>query len=219
MSGPAIPSILILTWFRSANTSNSQNGFYSSTFYVDNLLGYLQDHERGGADEPFFAFLPFAAPHWPLQVYPEDRDKYKGLYNDGPDELRLRRLEGLKREGLISPGVVPHSVMARTAEWSAMPAEERTASSRAMEVYAGMVDRMDVEIGRVLDYLELIGKMDDTVVIFMSDNGAEGAALGKSCRLSTRAELPEAAPVMGMRLLEAIDRYYDNRLVYSVRLG
>ncbi|ODO07741.1 hypothetical protein I350_03317 [Cryptococcus amylolentus CBS 6273] len=147
------------------------DGFYSSQFYVDNLLRYF--HEQ-------------------------DRDKHKGLYDAGPAVLRLQRLENLKKLGLIPRDVDPVEVVANGAKnWEEMSVWEKKMSSRAMEVYAGMVHAMDREIGKVVDYLEKNGELDNTVVIFMSDNGAEGAAL-------------EATPTMGPRLLETIDKYYDN---------
>ena len=89
------------------------------------------------------------------------------MYDDGPDALRLRRLEGLKARGLIDPNVVPHKVVASTPEWDDMTPEERKMSSRAMEVYAGTVDRMDQEMGRVLDYLEESGEIDNTVSLLL----------------------------------------------------
>lgn len=161
------------------NTGNSSDGFYSSQFYVDNLIGYLEERNEEQKQQPFFAYLPFAAPHWPLQCYPEDRDKYKGIYDEGPDVLRLRRLERLKALGLIPADVEPHEVVAETTEWEKMTPWEKKMSARAMETYAGMVDRMDREIGKVVEYLESTGEFDNTLVIFMSDNGAEGAALGR----------------------------------------
>ncbi|ODO07740.1 hypothetical protein I350_03315 [Cryptococcus amylolentus CBS 6273] len=180
------------------NTNNSKDGFYSSQFYVDNLLKYFNERTPAEAEKPFFAYLPFSAPHWPLQALPEDRDKHKGLYDDGPDALRLRRLENLKKLGLIPENVDPAEMVAgKSKDWEELSPEEKRMSSRAMEVYAGMVHSMDREIGKVVDYLEESGDLDNTVVIFMSDNGAEGAAL-------------EAIPVMGTKLLESIDKWYDN---------
>ncbi|ODN79352.1 hypothetical protein L202_03356 [Cryptococcus amylolentus CBS 6039] len=128
------------------------DGFYSSQFYVDNLLRYF--HEQ-------------------------DRDKHKDLYDAGPAVLRLQLLENLKKLGLIPRDVDPVEVVANGAKnWEEMSVWEKKMSSRAMEVYAGMVHAMDREIGKVVDYLEKNGELDNTVVIFMSDNGAEGAALG-----------------------------------------
>ncbi|WVF67032.1 hypothetical protein IAT40_001775 [Kwoniella sp. CBS 6097] len=180
-----------------ANTTNTSNGFYSSDFYADNLIKYLRSRTDEENTKPFFAFLPFSAPHWPLQCLPQDRDLYKGMYDNGPEALRKRRLERLIELDLVKADVVPHEVVAKTAEWDEMTPAQRRMSSRAMEVYAGMVTAMDRAIGRVIDHLDATGVLDNTVVIFQSDNGAEGAAL-------------EAAPTMGPRLLDAIDKYYNN---------
>jgi arylsulfatase len=173
--------------------------FYSSDSYTDTLLRYLS--ERAPEDErPFFAYLPFQAPHWPLQAPDESVAKYRGRYDAGPDALRAERLSALKRLGLCPPDVEPHSVVADGApEWTDMTAEARALSARSMEVYAGMVDRMDWNIGRVIDYLSDSGELDDTVVLFMSDNGAEGAIV-------------EAMPLRGAQIAAQIEKHCDNSL-------
>jgi arylsulfatase A-like enzyme len=143
------------------NTNNDYEGFYSSTFYVDNLLKYLNDRDEQEAEKPFFAYLPFAAPHWPLQCSAEDRDAYKGRYDAGPDALRLERLQGLKDKGLIPSDIKPHDVIApEVSDWDSLDAEGKRMSSRSMEVYAGMVTAMDREIGKVIDRLEQTGELD-----------------------------------------------------------
>lgn len=173
--------------------SDASQGFYSSHTYAETLIRFLG--ERG--ERPFFAFLPFGAPHYPLQCPKADREKYAGLYDDGPDALRLRRLESLKRIGMIAPETVPHPVVASTAEWEALTAEEKRLSSKAMEIYAGMVDGIDHAVGKVVDYLQCNGELDDTVIMFMSDNGAEAAAW-------------ESSAANGPDLLGTIEKYYDN---------
>ncbi|KAJ7497573.1 alkaline-phosphatase-like protein [Mycena latifolia] len=179
------------------NVTNDPDQFFSSDYYASNLIQYLEERPT---DKPFFAYLPFAAPHWPLQVHKKYRDKYKGMYDDGPEALRQHRLAKLRELGLISADAVPHDVVAPgTSEWNAMTGEERALSARAMETYAGMVENMDWNIGRVLDHLEKIGERENTFIVFQSDNGAEGAAL-------------EAWPVYGKRLMDVIRKYYDNSL-------
>ncbi|WP_441293415.1 arylsulfatase [Mycobacterium malmoense] len=171
--------------------------FYSSDAYTDKLLQYLR--ERAPGDErPFFAYLPFQAPHWPLQAPDESIAKYRGRYDAGPDALREKRLAALKRLGLCPPDVEAHPVVADGApEWADMTDEQRAVSARSMEVYAAMVDRMDWNVGRVIDYLSASGELDDTVVIFLSDNGAEGAIV-------------EAMPLVGPRIAEQIEKNCDN---------
>jgi arylsulfatase A-like enzyme len=176
--------------------------FYSSDFYTDTLLRYLRERsvDPQDKDRPFFAYLPFQAPHWPLQAPDESIAAYHGRYAAGPDALREARLAALKRLGLCPSDVVAHPVVASGApEWADMTTEERALSARSMEVYAGMVDRMDWNIGRVIDYLADSGELDDTVVIFLSDNGAEGAIV-------------EAMPLRGAQIAAQIAKYCDNSL-------
>ena len=106
------------------------------------------------------------------------------MYDAGPDVLRLKRLERLIELGLVSKDVVPHPVVAPLCpEWGDMSPGEQKMSSRAMEVFAGMVVGIDRAVGTVVEYLRGTGELDNTVVMFMSDNGAEGAALGRSLLL------------------------------------
>lgn len=101
------------------------------------------------------------------------------MYDDGPYALRERRLRRLAELGIIDKSVIPHKVETTTqgvGEWDDLSPQEKKLSSRAMEAYAGMVDSIDVNIGRVVEYLKRTGEYDNTFIVFMSDNGAEGAA-------------------------------------------
>jgi arylsulfatase A-like enzyme len=173
--------------------------FYSSDSYTDTLLCYFRERSPDD-DRPFFAYLPFQAPHWPLQAPAESIATYRGRYDDGPDVLREARLAALRQLGLCPPDAAAHPVVADGApEWADMTDDERARSARSMEVYAAMVDRMDWNIGRVIDYLADTGELDDTVVIFLSDNGAEGAIV-------------EAMPLRGAQIAAQIEQYCDNSL-------
>lgn len=122
------------------NTTHSSDGFYSSDTYADNLINYLRDREEAQKEKPFFAYLPFSAPHWPLQCSQADRDAYQGVYDEGPDALRHARLCRLKSMDLVDENVVAAEVRApESREWEEMTAEEKRLSARAMETYAGMV--------------------------------------------------------------------------------
>ncbi|MEN3953301.1 arylsulfatase [Iodidimonas sp. SYSU 1G8] len=171
--------------------------FYSSDYFTDRLIGFLRERDDDG--RPFFAYLPFSAPHWPLQAPRDVIAKYHGRYDEGPDVLRQERIARLKQIGLVPEYVVAHPVVSEQAEWETLSEEERIISARSMEVYAAMVDRMDWNIGRVVSYLEQTGELDDTVVIFLSDNGAEGS-------------LVEALPILGPKIAEHIRDNYDNSL-------
>jgi arylsulfatase A-like enzyme len=145
---------------RAPNLTNSTDGFYTSDFYTDNLIRYLEDRNPEERKKPFFAYLPFSAPHWPLQCSKEDRDKYTGFYDDGPEALRLKRLAKLEELGLIPKGVQPHDVITGKAGWNEMTAYERKCSARAMECFAGMVDNIDQNVGKIVNYLKQIGEFD-----------------------------------------------------------
>ncbi len=173
--------------------------FYSSDYFTDKLLQYFRER-RPRDDRPFFAYLPYQAPHWPLQAPDESIARYRGRYDAGPDALRDARLAALKQFGLCPPDVLPHPVVPDgIKEWADMTPEERAISARTMEVYAGMVERMDWNIGRITDCLRETGELENTVVVFLSDNGAEGAIV-------------EAMPLSGAYIVEQVRKYYDNSL-------
>lgn len=102
------------------------DGWYSSDGYGDKMLQYLRERQERNETRPFFAYLPFTAPHWPLQAPKEIIEHYKGVYDDGPDALRERRLQRLKELGMIGQDVVPHPVVAdEVREWAELSAEEK----------------------------------------------------------------------------------------------
>ncbi|GAB7361210.1 hypothetical protein MBLNU230_g1273t1 [Neophaeotheca triangularis] len=179
--------------------------FYSSTTFADKLVGYLSSRKQSAEnkDKPFFAYLPFTAPHWPLQAPKDVIEKYKGRYDDGPYALREKRLQKLKDLGLIPKDVdaAPMSGYREERAWKHMTSEEKAESARKMEVFAAMVESMDRSIATVIDHLKETNELDNTFVLFMSDNGAEGAFL-------------EAMPIMGGQdsVTRIINQYYDNSL-------
>lgn len=101
-----------------------------------------------------------------------------GMYDNGPDELAKQRLERLISLGLVRPGVEPAPPSGNIGKpWTELTDQERKESARKMETFAAMVQLIDEHVGRVVDYLESTGELDNTFVLFMSDNGAEGVAL------------------------------------------
>ena len=180
--------------------------FYSSDSFTDKLLGYLDEREARSETRPFFAYLPFSAPHWPLQAPPESIAKYRGTYDQGPEYLRQNRLARLKEMDLVPKDAVAAPVILcgedgkDTAPWEDMTPNEQAFSCRAMEAYAGCVDRMDWNVGRVVEHLEKSGQLDNTCIMVLSDNGAEGA-------------MWEAQPLAaGGNLMEHIAKYHNNSL-------
>lgn len=145
-------------------------GFFYTDAISDNAVGFIRQHRREHPDKPFFQYVAYTAPHWPLHAHDEDIAKYKGRFDKGWDQLREERLQRLVQSGILDKGwplsdrdpTQPAWDLARHKEWLL----------RCMEVYAAQIDRMDQGIGRILRTLEEEGQLDDTLVIFLSDNGA-----------------------------------------------
>jgi arylsulfatase len=147
-------------------------GFYSTASYTDKLIDFI----RGGLADgrPFFAYAAYTSPHWPLQVPDAELDRYRGVYDDGYDALRARRFEGARRLGVV-PADAP--LPARTAfapPWDALSSDAKRRSARRMELYAAMVENLDHHVGRLLQFLKDSGHYDDTLILFLPDNGPEG---------------------------------------------
>lgn len=176
------------------------DGWYSSNGYGDKMLSYLKERNEKKDERPFFGYLPFTAPHWPLQAPDEYIAHYKGVYDEGPEVLRQKRLQRMQEIGLIARGVEPHAVIADEVKaWDALTSEEKAKSAKAMEVFAAMVECIDANVGKVVDYLEQTGELDNTMVCFMSDNGAEGAAY-------------EAYPIVQGQMMQHLKKYYNNSI-------
>jgi arylsulfatase len=145
--------------------------FYSTVAYTDHLIDFI-DAPRDD-DEPFFAFVSYTAPHWPIQALDEDMAKTRGRYDEGYDVIRERRYERWRELGFAPPGAKQPRLYPNFTPWAELSAQQHAEYARTMEAYAAMVERLDAEIGRLLDYLRASGELDNTLVIFMADNGAE----------------------------------------------
>jgi arylsulfatase A-like enzyme len=147
-----------------------EDGKYSTDFFTDKLIEYINLDKADG--KPFFAFAAYTSPHWPLQVDEKYWKKYEGMYNDGYEVLKTKRLESLKRAGMIPENAVLPPNHSSVKPWSSLSDSEKKKESRKMELYAGMVDNLDHNIGRLIKHLKDIGEYDNTLILFMSDNGA-----------------------------------------------
>ena len=148
--------------------------FYSSRFFALKLIEQLESSKSDAeSDRPFFAYLAFTAPHAPLQAPRETIAKYRGQYDAGYEALRLQRLQKQRELGLLDPAVEPHR-MVDAKGWNSLSPREQQLASRRMEIYAAMVDELDQAVGRVIQQLKDSGEFDNTVIFFLSDNGAEG---------------------------------------------
>ena len=152
--------------------------FYSTRFYTEKMIEYIESTRADG--QPFFAYLAYTAPHWPLQAPRESIEKYKNRYDAGFDVLLEERLQGLKDQGILAvEGDI--DVFPRISDqpaWEQLNEEEKAYSSRTMAIHAAMVNDMDSYVGKLLDYLQEIGELDNTFIVFMSDNGVDGKNIG-----------------------------------------
>ena len=145
---------------------------YSSQFYVDELVDYIEADES--KDKPFFAVLGYTAPHWPLQAPDVTIQKYKGRYDLGADHLRKTRLERQKELGIIPASTEENTRPPKGKDWTDLSPAEQATEVRAMEIYAAMIDEIDQHTGRLIRALKNKNEFDNTLIIFLSDNGAEG---------------------------------------------
>ena len=150
--------------------------FYASEYYADFIIDSI---ENSSEDKPFFAYLAFTAPHWPLQVRDEHVDLYKGRYDAGYEALQEQRVAKAKDIGLIPKDAELADAPSHVAPWSELSEQEKKVQSRTMEVYSATVERMDYHLGRVISYLQEKGELDNTLIVFMSDNGADGSDRSK----------------------------------------
>lgn len=146
------------------------DNFYSTTTFTDKIIEFIDSNQ--GNDKPFFAYLALTAPHWPLQVPPADLDRNRGRYDDGYDVLRAKRLARAAALGVI-PEVDPSLFDPVGPAWDELSEQQQRDSSRRMELFATMMEIMDNNVGRLVDYLKATGEFDNTLIFFMSDNGAE----------------------------------------------
>jgi arylsulfatase len=144
--------------------------YFSTNYYTDRLKEYIgKDHGDG---KPFFAYLSLQAQHYPLQAPLAYIDKYKGVYDVGWDKIRARRYARQVELGVMPAGLTLPPIAA-APPWDSLSDEDKRRYARCMEVYAGMLENVDANMGRLMAYLEEIGEADNTVIVFMSDNGAD----------------------------------------------
>ena len=154
--------------------------YFSTQHYTNKIIEYIDSNKD--SNKPFFAYVAYQAVHSPHQAPLEYVEKYNGYYDKGWDALRESRLKKQKALGLFDKDVVlapnmDKGSMYSLSDWEKATEEEKRFHARRMQVYAGMVDHMDENIGRILAYLEKIGQAENTVIVFLSDNGADATEL------------------------------------------
>lgn len=174
----------------------STDHYYTTTAIADHAIRCLREHAAEHPNEPFFSYVAFTVPHFPLQAPPEDVAKYRDKYREGWEVVRQRRFERQLQMGLLhcplsspepslkapsgKPDVLDPLGSGETLQalpWSRLTPEQQEFQAAKFAVHAAMVDRMDREIGRLLDQLQAMGALDNTVIFFLSDNGASAEIL------------------------------------------
>lgn len=184
------------------------SGYYATVAIADHAIECLSDHDAQYPDQPFFHYLAFTAPHFPLHALQEDIDRYRDMYRRDWEQVREERWQRVQHSGLVNgelsaveravgpPYDFPEAIeklgpgeVNRPLPWSDLTEEQREFQATKMAIHAAMIDRMDREIGRVLEQLRKMDAMEDTLIVFLSDNGA-------SAEIMIRADghEPDAAP-------------------------
>jgi arylsulfatase A-like enzyme len=182
-----------------ANVNDLPEDFYVTEHYTDKMLKYLQSHEDG---QPWFAYMPYTSPHWPLQLPDDWLDRYEGAYDMGYDKLREQRYASAIAVGVLPANSSMEDFEPLAEPWDNLSDEEKARYSRAQGLYAGMVEYLDMSIGRVISYLEASGQMDNTVIVFMSDHGASSGEHGVNTGRGPQGGGPS--------MPDNIDNSYDN---------
>lgn len=147
--------------------------FYSSKNYTAKLIEFIK--QRKDETQPFFAYLAYTAPHYPLQAPDEFLAKYKGVYDAGYDQIREARIQKMRDLKIIPPTMKPAAEDGVWPRWNQLSPEMKKIEARRMEIYAAMIEAMDFHFGRLIDHLERSGELENTFIIFLSDNGPDGS--------------------------------------------
>lgn len=145
-------------------------GFYTTVAKMDYALDFLGEARK--SEKPWFLYIAFNAPHAPIHALKEDYEKYKGKYDQGWDKIRESRIHKQQKLGLLPEGTKPSPRPDHIPTWDSLSDEVREWESKRMAGYAAMIDRVDQELGRLVNDLEKAGELDNTVILFLSDNGA-----------------------------------------------
>jgi len=164
-----------------------EKDFYTTDYFTKYALQYLDEYKD--EDNPFFLYVAYNAPHDPLQAWPEDIAKYRGKFMAGYETYRKARYERQQKMGLID-GTFPLSDPCY-ADWSALSEEEKVKEDSRMAFYAAILDRVDQNIGKLLDKIEQLGELDNTLVLFASDNGCSASSEGDFSRYNPTANQGE----------------------------
>lgn len=164
----------------SSEHTPSNKDFYMTDAITENAVKYIE--KADSLQQPFFLYVAYTAPHWPLHAWPEDIAKYEGKFMAGWDSLRRARYERMIRMRILPGNLEMSPRDANVKAWNSLSEEKKTEMDLYMAIYAAQIDRMDQGIGKIMDQLDAVGKMENTLILFLSDNGgcAEGGIWGQN---------------------------------------
>ncbi len=174
--------------------------FYYTDAISDQASRFIQEHNDQDADRPFFLYVAYTAAHWPMHAKDNDIQKYQGKYDAGYQAIRSGRVEKMNMLGLIDPR---WETSPSSRNWEAV--ENQAWESRCMEVYAAMVDCMDQGIGRLIDSLKTNGQYENTLILFLQDNGGCAEGIGRNSKLTD--------PSNGTKLAQLPDDYLQPDMI------
>jgi arylsulfatase len=159
--------------------------YYYTDAISDHAVRFIGDHHRASGEKPLFLYVAYTAAHWPMHALDEDIAKYKGKYDSGYEPIRQARLERSKRLGLV---VENTELSPMAGDWSSVT--DKAWEARCMEVYAAMIDRMDQGIGRIVAELTRTGRLENTLIFFLQDNGGCAETTGRQLTPDVAIERP-----------------------------
>jgi arylsulfatase len=171
------------------------DNWFSTELYTDKLIELLRDGE--GTEQPWFGYLAFTAPHWPLQAPTDWRNRAVGRYDEGYDVLRADRINRTRELGIIPETTSVNDYLGLAPAWESLDSESQRQQARAMELYAAMVENMDFHVGRIVEYLKTSNQFEETVILFFSDNGASGSDSSFRPRTIPRTDWDNSLSNMG----------------------
>lgn len=164
--------------------------YYYTDAISDHAVRFLRDHTKDHAAQPFFLYVAYTAAHWPMHARESDIAKYKGRYRAGYEAIRAERWAKQKQLGLVDPKWEPSRLVGDWSKVKDQPFEER-----CMEVYAAMVDCMDQGIGRIVTELKALGQFDNTLILYLQDNGGCAENVGRGTHATVRGDQPTLPPM------------------------
>lgn len=168
--------------------------FYLTHAISDSSVMFIDQHVKKSGSDPFFMYVAYTAPHWPLHALEKDIERYKDVYKAGWDTLRAERLARQKKLGIFNSSVALTDRDKKVPAWDDLPEEKQEEFAMRMAIYAAQVDAMDQGIGRIVDKLKELNQLDNTLIFFLSDNGAcaEFISSGESKAINGKANTWES---------------------------